>query len=153
LLVRKERWGLSWRGGVVLAAGFGLAVLGWLFGIYPFLAVTERVDSRYLAVEGWVHGYAMRAAAEEFRTGGYDRVFTTGGPVEGVGSYINDYSTAASIGAGLLRQAGVAPELIQMVPSRETTRDRTFSSAVALRRWTCTPGARGCFFKQRWGKR
>jgi len=135
MLQRKERWGLSWRGRLIVTAS--ILMVFWLvfLEIYPFLAVTHRVDTNILVVEGWVHQYAARAAAEEFKSGNYQRIFTTGGPVNGSGGYINDYNTSASVGAGLLRKAGVADESVQMVPSRVMSRDRTYSSAIALRDW------------------
>lgn len=135
IFVRKERWSLSSRGWLILACGLVVATAVFLRGVYPFLAVTHRVDSDVLVVEGWVHEYAIRSAAEEFRTHAYRRVFTTGGPVTGSGGYINDFQTAASVGADLLRKAGVPEQSLQMVPSRVMDRDRTFSSATALRDW------------------
>ncbi|PYV68416.1 MAG: cytosine deaminase, partial [Acidobacteria bacterium] len=65
------------------------------------MAVTHRVDTNVLVVEGWVHEYAIRAALKEFQGSHYQRVLTTGGPVEGTGGYINDYQTSASVGADL----------------------------------------------------
>ena len=113
-----------------------------LFGTYlvflnigPFLAVTHRVNANILVVEGWVHPYAIRAAMQEFQSHPYERVFTTGGPVVGKGGYINDYQTSASVGADLLKEEGLPAELVQMVPSRVIGRDRTYSSAIALREW------------------
>src|SRR5947207_202140 len=135
ILVRKERWGLSWRGWLIVFAGVLLAFSLFLFRIYPFLAVTHRVDTNVLVVEGWIHEYAIRAALKEFQNNHYQRVFTTGGPVEGTGGYINDYNTAASVGADLLRKNGLSNESLQMVPSRVMDRDRTYGSAVALRNW------------------
>jgi len=134
-LICKERWGLSWRGWLILVlVGFSTAVFLWL-NIQPFLAETHRVNSDILVAEGWIHEYAIRQAVEEFKRGSYPRIFTTGGPVAGIGHYINDYQTSASVGAGLLKNAGVPPESIQMVPSRVMDRDRTYGSAVALREW------------------
>ena len=135
LVCRKERWSLSWRGRLILA--FALLLVGALLlkGVYPFLATTHRVDTNVLVVEGWVHEYAIRAAVEEFRNNSYQRVFATGGPVEGHGGYINDYYTAASVGADLLKRSGLSDESVQMVPSRVMDRDRTYGSAVALRNW------------------
>lgn len=133
--VRKERWGLSWRGWLIVFAGLILTFSAFLLRVYPFLAVTHRRDANVLVVEGWIHEYAIRAAVEEFRSKSYQRVFTTGGPVEGVGGYINDYNTAASVGADLLRKNGLLNESLQMVPSRVMDRDRTYGSAVALRDW------------------
>jgi uncharacterized SAM-binding protein YcdF (DUF218 family) len=103
--------------------------------VYPFLAVTQAVDADVLVVEGWVHPYAIRVATEEFKNHSYHRVFSTGGPVVGKGGYINDYQTAASVGADLLKKAGIPAELIQMVPSHVMGRDRTYASAIALRDW------------------
>jgi uncharacterized SAM-binding protein YcdF (DUF218 family) len=135
ILVRKERWSLSWRGWLIVFAGVLLSFSLFLFRIYPFLAVTHRVDTNVLVVEGWIHEYAIRAALKEFQSNHYQRVFTTGGPVEGTGGYINDYNTEASVGADLLRKNGLSNESPQMVPSRVIDRDRTYGSAVVLRNW------------------
>jgi uncharacterized SAM-binding protein YcdF (DUF218 family) len=135
IFVRKERWGLSWRGWLVLFLTGVSATVFLLFNVEPFLAETHRVDTDTLVVEGWVHDHAIRAAVEELKAAGYQRVFTTGGPVVGLGHYVNDYQTSASVGADLLKKFGVSPELVQMVPSRVMDRDRTFGSAVALRDW------------------
>jgi len=135
IFTRKERWGLSWRGWLIVFAGALLTFYVFLFCAYPFLAVTHRVDTNVLVVEGWIHEYAIRAALKEFQSDHYERVFTTGGPVEGTGGYINDYNTAASVGADLLRKNGLPNESLQMVPSRVMNRDRTYGSAVALRNW------------------
>ena len=82
---RKERWGLSWKGWLVI----GILIIGlvsWsVDGVYPFLAVTERVNTNVLVVEGWVHEYAIRAAIDEFNADHYERLFTTGGPIVGTG--------------------------------------------------------------------
>src|SRR5205823_4706553 len=135
LLDRKERWSLSLRGRLILASA--LLLVGALIfkGVYPYLATTHRVDAEVLVVEGWIHEYAIRAALKEFQSNHYARIFTTGGPVEGTGGYINDYCTSASVGADLLKKWGLPDERLQMVPSRVMDRDRTYGSAVALRNW------------------
>src|SRR5438270_3878735 len=135
IIIRKERWGLSWRGWL-LVISTGLAVAYFTFlNVYSFLATTQRVDTNVLVVEGWVHKYAIRSAVEEFKAGSYQQVFTTGGPVVGNGGYINDYNTAASVGAELLQNFGLPSESVQMVPSRVMDRERTYGSAMALRNW------------------
>lgn len=135
LFTRRERWGLSTRGAGVLLALVTAIVATFFFGVYPFFAVTERVETKVMIVEGWIDTYAIRAAANEVKAEHYEKVFTTGGPVHGMGGYTNDYNTAASVGASLLRGMGVTEPLLQMVPSRVSARDRTFSSAQALRSW------------------
>jgi uncharacterized SAM-binding protein YcdF (DUF218 family) len=135
LFVRKPCWVLSlWAKFLLLMLVLALAV-ATLLGIYPFLAITQRVNADVLVVEGWVHPYAIRGSVEEFKSHSYHRVFTTGGPVLGKGGYINDYQTSASVGADSLKEAGIPSELVQMVPSHISDWDRTYSSAIALRDW------------------
>ena len=135
LATRRERWGPSWKGWLVI----GLLVIGMAvsltYAAYPFLAVTHRVNADTLVVEGWVQQYAIRTAVNEFQSGSYERVFTTGGPVTGMGGYTNDYNTSATQAAAQLRAEGLSAELIQAVPTRISDRDRTYSAARALGDW------------------
>lgn len=131
---------MSARGWLVLILFLALAAIGWVFNIQPFLAPTSRVDTKILVVEGWVHQYAIHAAVVEFQTGHYEKIYTTGGPVVGSGGYLNDFNTSASVGAELLVKAGLPASLVQMVPSHVSGRDRTYSSALALREFFRTNG-------------
>jgi uncharacterized SAM-binding protein YcdF (DUF218 family) len=103
--------------------------------VQGFLAMTHRVDTDVLVMEGWIQKYAIRGAADEFYRGGYKEVYTTGGPENGTGGYVNDYQTAASIGAEILKKFGVPEDHVQMAASHVNDRDRTYSSAIALRNW------------------
>jgi hypothetical protein len=135
LFCRKERWGLTVKGWLLSSVAVMLLGVGVFFGSYPFLAITHPVQTNILVVEGWVHGFAIRAAVEEFRKGSYRHVYTTGGPIEGSGGYSNDFNTSASVAADSLRKNGLPTESLEMVPSRESNKDRTYSSALALREW------------------
>ncbi len=140
VLTRRERWGLSCRGKLAVAAITLVAGLTVTCNIQPFLAQTRRVDSDVLVVEGWIDSYAIRATVTEFQTSHYERIYTTGGPVAGTGNYSNDFNTSASVGAQLLVKAGIPASMVQMVPSHVSGRDRTFSSALALREYFRTNG-------------
>ena len=136
ILRRKESWGLTWRGWVLLASVVALTAGCVVLNVHPFLAVTQRTNADILVVEGWIQRYAMRKAVEEFKTGRYKRIFTTGGPENGSGGYVNDYQTSASVGAEILtKKFGIPGDVVQMVPSHVIGRDRTYSSAIALRDW------------------
>lgn len=115
--------------------GFSLATVFVVFVLesYPFLAITSPVPSDNLVVEGWMHEYAMREAAAEYAT--IDTFLRLVVRTIGKGGYINDYYTSASVGAELLQKAGIPREAIQMVPSHVNGRERTYSSAIALRDW------------------
>src|SRR6266480_626441 len=130
IVTRKERWGLSWRGWLLFTST-GLTAAYFVFlNIHPFLAVTDRVNTNVLVVEGSIQRYAIRGGAEEFKNGSYERIITTGGHENGDGGYTNDYNTSASVGAEILKKFGVPDDLVQMVPSRVIARERTYSSAV-----------------------
>jgi len=135
ILKRKERWGLSWRGWLLLSSAGLVAAYFAFLNIHPFLAVTHRVNTNILVVEGWMERYAIRACAEEFKNRSYDRIFTTGGPENGDGDYTNDYNTSASVAAEGLKKFGIPKDVIQMAPSHVLGRERTYSSAIALRDW------------------
>jgi hypothetical protein len=135
LFTRKERWGLSWSGRVIIALIMLLVVGFGTLEIQPFLSVTHRVDASVLVIEGWIPRYAIHAGATEFWTGSYNKIFSTGGPVTGTGGYINDFQTSASVGADLLKREGLPVQALEMVPSHIIGRDRTYFSAIALREW------------------
>jgi hypothetical protein len=135
ILKRKERWSLSWRGWLLVTSVGLMAAYFAFLNIYPFLAVTHRVNTNVLVVEGSMGRYCIGRGAEEFENGSYERIFTTGGPVNGDGGYTNDYNTSASVAAEMLKKFGVPDDLVQMVPSHVIARERTYSSAVALRDW------------------
>jgi uncharacterized SAM-binding protein YcdF (DUF218 family) len=135
LFNRKERWGLSVLGWILLFVGLSASAVTFSLGVTPFLAINQPLQTDILVVEGWIHKFAIRKAAEEFRVGNYRRVLTTGGPVTGNGGYVNDFQTSASVGADRLIDAGVPTNFVQMVPCRVHARDRTYASAVALREW------------------
>ena len=135
IITRKQRWGLSWRGWLILVALAFASVFLLFLNVQPFLSVTHRVSTDILVVEGWIPTYAIRASVEEFKAGSYQRIFVTGGPVEGNGGYINDYYTSASVGEEALKKFGLPNESLQMVPSRVIGRDRTYYSAVTFRVW------------------
>ena len=143
LVQRRERWGLSPRGWLAAITIVLLAAIFLLLNVQPFLVQTQRLDTNILVVEGWIHPYAIRAAVEEFQKHPYQKLYTTGGPVVGSGGYSNDFNTSASVGAELLVKDGVPTEFVQMVPSRVSGRDRTYSSALALRYWFGTNGLGG----------
>jgi uncharacterized SAM-binding protein YcdF (DUF218 family) len=115
-----------------LLLGMGAALF---FQVQPFLAITDRVPADVMVVEGWLPRYAINAAVSEFKTGAYQRAYTTGGPVQGGDFCDFQYETAAQLGAARLSTAGLAKDVIQEVPCKIKDRDRTYSSAIALRDW------------------
>lgn len=120
-----------------------LVVLGvvWFRGAYRWLAPQAPVEARYLVVEGWLPDYALEAAVQEFRNGQYERLFTTGGPLER-GKHLSEYISNAQIAAATLLKLGLNTNEVVAVPNREWQRNRTFASALALRDYYRNQGLR-----------
>jgi uncharacterized SAM-binding protein YcdF (DUF218 family) len=87
-----------------------------------------------MVVEGWLQDDAVADVLGHLSTGDYRHIITTGGRLSR-GSLLARYGTFAELAAETLVRAGVAPERLQAVPAPPTLRDRTYSSAMAVRDW------------------
>ncbi len=134
LFRRKEVWTLSLRGWLVVFAFAAALFAVVFFGSEPFLAMTGRVDAPVLVVEGWLPDYALLDSWKEFQAGHARLLLVTGGRGRnGRGMDLND--TYAGWGAERLQNMAGPHKEIVAVPAFETRRDRTYASAVALRKW------------------
>lgn len=117
--------------GVLLALVLALA---FAWSIYPFLAVNSPLGKGQLVVEGWLSDKGLERAISEFREGQYDFIYVTGGPIESGGPLMN-YKSYAELCAAVLRELGMDTNRLQAVPAPRVAQDRTYTSALALRRW------------------
>lgn len=134
LVNKKERLGLSWKGwisGVVISISF---FVFFLKNIYPFLAPINRIESKILVVEGWVNDENMKLAVEEFKLHKYEHIYVTGGPID-LGSFLSEYKNLALLGTDTLKKLGIESKKITTVPGPGTVKDRTFTSALALKKY------------------
>jgi hypothetical protein len=133
MLSRKERWGLTWRGRLmVLLVLVGLGCLV-VWRVHPFLAVTAPVEAKLLIVEGWIPDYALAEALAIFRARAGEKMITVGGPVRGVPVPAAEDDTYAYVAAKRLIKLGATAELVEIVSNRAHDRERTYSCAVTLR--------------------
>ena len=125
---------------VVLAAGaLGLfALRGALPG---YLAASAPEGRGLLVVEGWISREALRRAAERFRSGGYEHVVVTGGPLDGP-ECGGDGPTYADRAAAELRRLGIEEPALVVVPAPPSAQNRTYRSAVSVRQWLQRTGRR-----------
>lgn len=129
----------TWRGWLALAGLALLTVLAFLRLSHPFLSVTNRVGGELLVVEGWCPDFAFKAAIQEFNSGGRRALLVTGGPLE-KGEPLSEFRTYAELGAATLARLGLATDVVTPVPAPKVRQDRTYTSAVALRRWLAARG-------------
>ena len=146
---RKPGWGLfhrrpcpvpTIRGCLVLFIFGVVTSIAAIRGVYPFLAVNDPVPEGVLVVEGWGPDYAMEAARAEFSRHHYERLFVTGGPIE-KGAAFSEFKTTAELSAATLIHLGMDSNVVQAVPTPDVRQDRTFASAVALKRSLLRRGA------------
>ncbi len=124
----------TFRGGLLLLLGLAAMAAGAVRSVHPFLALTDRVPTAVLVVEGWVPDFALQTGLEEFRRGGYREIYVTGIPLE-KGNFLSAYGTYAELGRATLERLGAPTAALHAVPAAKVKRDRTFASAVALRDW------------------
>jgi hypothetical protein len=136
LLSQRVRWGLTWRGWLVVVGVLALAVFFGVRGAHDFLAVNAPVSTEYLVVEGWVPRFSLTNYLA--RHTNYARIFVTGGPTQLDRDSTDISDTYASVARARLIRAGVPAEKLQMVPSWKPKRDRTYTAAAALREWART---------------
>ena len=133
-LTRRERWGLEPRGWFALLILLMAASFWFIQNLYPFLAPREPVDSSVLVIEGFLSDEGYRQVAREYLARPGAKVYVVGGPLD-QGSYLSEYQTLARVGAETLKKLGVPAADVVEVAAPRTRRDRTFASALALRRY------------------
>ena len=139
LVRRRNCLVLTWRGWLLLALSLATLSVISVREIYPFLAVTEPVKGGLLVVEGWVPDVAMKAVIAEFKQHHYEKVYVTGGPIYR-DAQLSGYKTFAEKGTATLLKLGLNTNEVQPVPSEWIRRDRTYSEAVALKKWMLDRG-------------
>jgi hypothetical protein len=124
---------------VLLAAAVAACAIGGRY-MYMFLAPNDPApQARILVVEGWMDGEELDQAVAAFRAGRYERVVTTGGPIE---TWLNFRiaSNYADWAGSYLKTHGLADVDVTPVPAPASAQDRTFLSAVKVRDWAAAKG-------------
>lgn len=123
-------WGLL----LMLAIAAALAMALGL-SAYRLLAVQSPAPgARTLVVEGWLDADELRQAAATARSGRYERVLTTGGPIEPAMD-AGDWKNFAVRSAAQLRAIGLTEMPVIAVPAPASAQDRSYLSAVMVREW------------------
>jgi hypothetical protein len=131
LVQRRTLWCPTWLGSFCVALFLAAPAIWWFCFGEAFLSITERRSAEVLVVEGWIGRDGVRAAATEFVERRYRYIVATGGETiadrweEGGWSY-------AQGAANELIRSGVPADRIIVAPARDTQRQRTFESAVAV---------------------
>jgi len=139
LLQRREGYGLTWRGRLAVLALVALALFGAVRGVHPFLAIHDSQPGGFLIVEGWAPDYVFEVATNEFARNHYAKLYVTGNPID-KGAPLVEFKTAAELGAATLAKMGMDTNSFQAVPAPFVERDRTYTSALALKKKLAAQG-------------
>jgi hypothetical protein len=141
LFRRRHVWLPTLWGAALAFVAFAAIAVALIANAPAYLAVTEPargVDgngARVLIVEGWMDDRELDQAVALFRSGHYERIVTTGGPIESWTGMPVPWKDYAERGARYLAAHGLADATIVAVPAPASAQDRTFLSAVVVREW------------------
>lgn len=128
--------GLAALGAAVVA--LAVAANAWLAPNEP-VKVADGSGARILIVEGWLDEPDLDNAIAAFRRGHYERVVTTGAPVDAWAEW-HPWRSYAERAATYLKAHGLADAHVDIVPAPLSAQDRTFLSAVVVRDWAKRSG-------------
>lgn len=134
LIHRREMWVPTIQGWIVILLFFATLMLFLLTHIHSFLAPNYPIKADILVVEGWVPDYALKKAIEEFKSDSYQKIITTGIPLE-EGSYLSQYKNIAELAAATLRALNFDQNKLVAVPASKVAINRTAATAITVRQW------------------
>jgi hypothetical protein len=129
---RRTVWWPTWLGLCCMATLLVTPVAWWCIWGEAFLSLNRPFPAEELVVEGWIGLEALNGAAQEAKEGGYHYVVVTGGPTSE--RWTERSWNYADMAAKELIRLGVPREKIIGAPTENNKRQRTFGSAVAVRR-------------------
>ncbi len=134
LITLKERWGLTLWGHLLILSVISLLILFGAGNIYNVLAPVHREKADILVLEGFISDYVLQDAINEFRKNNYQLLITTGTPLE-YGDLLSPYKNTAMVAGMSLLKMGFDSTRLVIVGTSEIRNDRTYNSAVALKKW------------------
>jgi hypothetical protein len=134
LFRRRTVWLPTFWGWLALCALFGAAAVLGVRHAYGFLSPNEPVGAHVLVVEGWIPAEELDQAVTAIGAGRYERVVTTGGPIENDWERPDGRTYAARAHDYLVRR-GVPSDLVTPLPAPASAQDRSYLNAVMVRDW------------------
>jgi hypothetical protein len=119
---------------ILLLLGSFLLLLG-VKNIANFLAITSLTKSEFLIVEGWQDNFSLKQALDLFNSNSYQVLITTGGPIKRQLNTVTKDNNYADYAASYFLSNGVKKSSIVSLPTPDSAQNRTFLSAVVVRKW------------------
>jgi len=134
LIKRRNVWLPTWHGWILVFLVVAAVLITGMYRIHAFLAVNQPVNSDVMVVEGWLPDFALKKAAQIFKSQNYHLMAVTGGPIE-AGDVLVNYKNYAELAATILEQLGLEKSMMVVIPASNVIQNRTYASAVAMKNW------------------
>jgi uncharacterized SAM-binding protein YcdF (DUF218 family) len=135
IISKRERWGLTWAGRILLLAILILSVFILGKTAVPFLSHQDTILSKVLIIEGYVEDYAYPEIIRKIEAMDPEIIITTGTSFN-QGFYISGIPSSAYLIAHSLFVLGVDSNLIHIVPVQpDVLVNRTYNSALVSKKY------------------
>ena len=142
LFRRRQVWLPTFFGWLLLLVFIAtICVIGGQY-LYSFLSPNVPVPAaRLLVVEGWMDEKDLDQVVVAYRAGHYQRIITTGGPIEAWPTMFGS-TNYADLAARYLKTHGLDHAEVTAVAAPASAQERTFLSAIKVRDWLAGQGIR-----------
>jgi hypothetical protein len=126
--VKRVGWGVA--GGILTC---------FVLFLPEFLTVSKPVGRGILAVEAWIPARTLDESVSVFNNGHYRYLVVVGGPIKGLSGQSGRPKTYDALAATRLEKLGFnSKKMIRIRVPAESLGDRTFATALAVKRWMTT---------------
>ena len=114
LINKRERWGLSIYGWIVIVIIIFLPIYLGLRNLYSILSPVHREKTGILVLEGFISDYVLEDAINEFTNNHYTLLITTGTPLE-YGDLLERYHNTSRVAGMSLIKLGFDSTKLVMI--------------------------------------
>ena len=131
---KTECYHWTWKAKLIFTAVAILLLYFTITNIYYFLSPQKEVQTNVLVVEGWLNDDALQESLTLFNSNHYEMMIVTGGPLN-TGYIITNYKSTADMARQTLLMLGGDSSKIIAVSRKLVWRDRTYTTALALKKY------------------
>lgn len=129
LASKRERWGLTIYGWLLIMVTIVAIVVTYVKTIVPFLSVEDTIDAEVLVVEGYIPDYSYPDIIRIFHKNHYELIVTSGVSFD-QGFYISGVKSSAElIRKSLIRLGFDSTKVVAVPVPPDVYKDRTWHSA------------------------
>lgn len=105
------------------------------FDRFPnYLSKSNPVQGEFLVLDGLLPDYVIHEAIDIFNSGAYKKIIVSGGDLP-TGFYLSEFESMADLSYATLVRLGFDANKLIVLPTGNVTRDRTYTSGLALKNW------------------